>query len=177
MTARKTKLTDDTARAIAHAIGTRPFERHGYDAKYSAQRNLDGKTHYADDDTLKFFHARINSCRTECNGLVLILIESAAKDMHNSARGHRFVAFDLFGTVINHRDHVDAMHSKSDGARVAMRNLRRDANATLKDLLKNKACSEDEERRAQDDIQKLTDKYVAEVDKQFAQKEVELMAI
>jgi len=47
----------------------------------------------------------------------------------------------------------------------------------LKDLLKNKACSEDEERRAQDDIQKLTDKYVAEVDKQFAQKEVELMAI
>ena len=122
MTTRKTQLTDDTARAIAHAIGCRPFDRHGYDAKYSAQRNLDGKTHYADDDTLKFFHARINSCRTECNGLVLILIESAAKDMNNSARGHRFVAFDLFGTVLNDRDHVDAMHSKSDGARVAMRN-------------------------------------------------------
>ena len=116
MTARKTKLTDDTARAIAHAIGTRPFERHGYDAKYSAQRNLDGKTHYADDDTLKFFHARINSCRTECNGLVLILIESAAKDMNNTARGHRFVAFDLFGTVINDRDHGDALRSKSDAA-------------------------------------------------------------
>ena len=116
MTARKTKLTDDTARAIAHAIGTSPFERHGYDAKYSAQRNLGGKTHYADDDTLKFFHARINSCRTECNGLVLILIESAAKDMNNTARGHRFVAFDLFGTVINDRDHVDTMRSKSDAA-------------------------------------------------------------
>lgn len=122
MTARKTKLTDDTARTIAHAIGTRPFERHGDDAKYSAQRNLDGKTHYADDDTLKFFHARINSCRTECHGLVLILSESAAKDMHNSARGHRFVAFDLFGTVIiAYHDHIDAMHSKSDGARAAMR--------------------------------------------------------
>ena len=116
MTTRKTQLTDDTARAIAHAIGCRPFDRHGYDAKYSAQRNLDGKTHYADDDTLKFFHARINSCRTECNGLVLILIESAAKDMNNSARGHRFVAFDLFGTVLNDRDHVDAMRSKSDAA-------------------------------------------------------------
>lgn len=116
MTARNTKLTDDTARAIAHAIGTRPFERHGYDAKYSAQRNLDGKTNYADDDTLKFFHARINSCRTECNGLVLILIENASKDTHNSARGNRFVAFDLFGTVINDRDHIDAMHSKSDAA-------------------------------------------------------------
>lgn len=121
MTVLKTKLTDDTARAIAHAIGTRPFERHGYDAKYSAQRNLGGKTHYADDDTLKFFHARINSCRTECHGLVLILIESAAKDMHNLARGHRFVAFDLFGTVINDRDHVGAMQSTSAKANAAMR--------------------------------------------------------
>lgn len=50
----------------------------------------------------------------------------------------------------------------------------RDANASLKDLLK---VSEDDERRAQDEIQKLTDKYVAEVDKLFAQKETELMAI
>ena len=75
------------------------------------------------------------------------------------------------------RDLIKVVKHECENARVAMRNLRRDANATLKDLLKNKACSEDEERRAQDDIQKLTDKYVAEVDKQFAQKEVELMAI
>ena len=75
------------------------------------------------------------------------------------------------------RDLIKVVKHECGNARVAMRNLRRDANATLKDLLKNKACSEDEERRAQDDIQKLTDKYVAEVDKQFAQKEVELMAI
>lgn len=75
------------------------------------------------------------------------------------------------------RDLIKVVKHECENARVAMRNLRRDANATLKDLLKNKACSEDEERRAQDDIQKLTDKYVAEVDKQFAQKEIELMAI
>ena len=75
------------------------------------------------------------------------------------------------------RDLIKVVKHECENARVAMRNLRRDANATLKDLLKNKACSEDEERRAQDEIQKLTDKYVAEVDKQFAQKEVELMAI
>ena len=75
------------------------------------------------------------------------------------------------------RDLIKVVKHECENARVAMRNLRRDANATLKDLLKNKACSEDEERRAQDDIQKLTDKYVAEVDKQFAQKEVQLMAI
>jgi ribosome recycling factor len=75
------------------------------------------------------------------------------------------------------RDLIKVVKHECENARVAMRNLRRDANATLKDLLKNKSCSEDDERRAQDDIQKLTDRYVAEVDKQFAQKEVELMAV
>ena len=75
------------------------------------------------------------------------------------------------------RDLIKVVKHECENARVAMRNLRRDAIATLKDLLKSKACSEDEERRAQDDVQKLTDKYVAEVDKQFAQKEAELMAV
>ena len=75
------------------------------------------------------------------------------------------------------RDLIKVVKQECEGARVAMRNLRRDANATLKDLLKKKECSEDDERRAQDDIQKLTDKFVAEVDKLFTQKETELMAI
>ena len=75
------------------------------------------------------------------------------------------------------RDLIKVVKHECENARVAMRNLRRDANGTLKDLLKNKACSEDDERRAQDEVQKLTDKYVAEVDKLFAQKEAELMAI
>lgn len=75
------------------------------------------------------------------------------------------------------RDLIKVVKHECENSRVAIRNLRRDANATLKDLLKNKACSEDDERKAQDDVQKLTDKYVAEVDKQFALKETELMAI
>ena len=75
------------------------------------------------------------------------------------------------------RDLIKVVKHECENARVAMRNLRRDANATLKDLLKNKSCSEDEDRGAQEDVQKPTDKYVAEVDKQFAQKEVELMAV
>jgi ribosome recycling factor len=75
------------------------------------------------------------------------------------------------------RDLIKVVKHECENARVAMRNLRRDAISTLKDLLKNKACSEDDERRAQDDVQKLTDKYVAEVDKQFTQKEIELMAV
>ena len=75
------------------------------------------------------------------------------------------------------RDLIKVVKHECENARVAIRNLRRDANASLKDLLKNKACSEDDERRAQDEIQKLTDKHIADVDKQFAQKETELMAV
>jgi len=75
------------------------------------------------------------------------------------------------------RDLIKVVKGECENARIAMRNLRRDANASLKELLKNKECSEDDERRAQDDIQKLTDKHVADVDKQFTQKEIELMAV
>ena len=75
------------------------------------------------------------------------------------------------------RDLIKVVKHECENARVAMRNLRRDANASLKDLIKKKESSEDDERRAHDEIQKLTDKYVAEVDKLFAQKETELMAI
>ena len=75
------------------------------------------------------------------------------------------------------RDLTKVVKHECENSRIAIRNLRRDAMSTFKDLLKSKACSEDEERRAQEDIQKLTDKYVAEVDKQYAQKEAELMAI
>ena len=75
------------------------------------------------------------------------------------------------------RDLIKVVKHECENARVAIRNLRRDANSTLKDLVKNKECSEDDERLAQDEIQKLTDKNIAEVDKQFAQKEAELMAI
>ena len=66
---------------------------------------------------------------------------------------------------------------EGENAKVAVRNLRRDANASLKDGVKAKTISEDDERRTQDEIQKLTDKYVAEIDKMLAQKESELMAV
>jgi ribosome recycling factor len=62
-------------------------------------------------------------------------------------------------------------------AKVAVRNLRRDANEHLKKLLKDKLATEDDERRAQDDVQKLTDKTVAEIDKLVAAKEAEILAV
>ncbi len=65
---------------------------------------------------------------------------------------------------------------EGEQAKIAIRNLRRDANEQLKKLLKDKLASEDDERRAQDEVQKLTDKMIAEVDKIVAAKEQELMA-
>lgn len=69
------------------------------------------------------------------------------------------------------------VRSEGENSRVAIRNLRRDANDHVKRLLKNKEVSEDDERRSQDDIQKMTDKFIAEVDKLIQIKEDEVMAI
>jgi ribosome recycling factor len=75
------------------------------------------------------------------------------------------------------RDLIKVVKGEAENARVAVRNVRRDANEQLKKLLKDKSISEDEERRAQDDIQKLTDRFVAEVDKALQAKEADLMAV
>jgi ribosome recycling factor len=75
------------------------------------------------------------------------------------------------------RDLIKVVRGEAEGAKVAIRNIRRDANSTLKDLVKEKEISEDDERRAQDEIQKLTDEHVAKVDKILAEKEAELMEI
>jgi len=75
------------------------------------------------------------------------------------------------------RDLIKVVRHEAEAVRVAMRNIRRDANAHLKELLKSKEVSEDDERRGQDDIQKLTDRYIIEVDKILQVKEAELMAV
>lgn len=75
------------------------------------------------------------------------------------------------------RDLTKIVKGEAENARVAVRNVRRDSNNDLKNLLKDKAITEDEERRAQEDIQKLTDKFVAEIDKALAEKKKELMEI
>jgi ribosome recycling factor len=72
---------------------------------------------------------------------------------------------------------IKVVKHEGENAKVAIRNLRRDANAHLKDALKKHEIPEDDERKAQDDVQKLTDRYVAEVDKMLAQKEAELMQV
>ena len=66
---------------------------------------------------------------------------------------------------------------EAEGAKVAVRNLRRDAMEQFKKLVKDKTISEDDERRGQDEVQKLTDKFVAEIDKLVAEKEKEIMTV
>ena len=75
------------------------------------------------------------------------------------------------------KEMIKVVKHEGEGAKVAIRNLRRDANTHLKDALKKGDIPEDDERKAQDDIQKLTDRYVAEGDKMLAQKEAELMQV
>jgi ribosome recycling factor len=75
------------------------------------------------------------------------------------------------------KDLTKVVRHEGENARVAVRNVRRDAIHHLKELLKQKKVSEDEERRAQDDVQKLTDRSIADIDKLLQQKETDLMAV
>lgn len=75
------------------------------------------------------------------------------------------------------RDLVRIVKNEAEGGRVAVRNIRRDANSDFKELLKEKEISEDEERQAEERIQKLTDTYIAKVDEALAAKEKELMEV
>ena len=75
------------------------------------------------------------------------------------------------------KEMVKLVKSEAEDAKIAIRNIRRDANEGLKKLLKDKACSEDDERRAQEDVQKLTDRFVSEVDKLVSDKEKEVLTV
>ena len=72
---------------------------------------------------------------------------------------------------------IKVAKQEAEAARVAVRGVRRDANTELKALLKDRKVTEDDERRAQDEVQKLTDKYIADIDKILAAKEAELLAV
>ncbi len=99
----KTTTTPEQIAAIKAALQKlhiNPFHQESGDPKYNAQRNLRGKTHYVDDDTLRWHKSRICSSGHICGGLLFRVTCSDALDMHNTKRGFRTVVFDLFGTTI-----------------------------------------------------------------------------
>lgn len=75
------------------------------------------------------------------------------------------------------RNYIKQARAEAEAGRVSVRNIRRDANTQFKDLLKDKSISEDEERRAQDDVQKITDKAIIDIDKLLQLKEADLLEI
>jgi ribosome recycling factor len=75
------------------------------------------------------------------------------------------------------KEMVKLVKNEGEDAKIAIRNIRRDANENLKKMVKDKECSEDDERRGQEDVQKLTDKFVVEVDKLLADKEKEVLTV
>ncbi|HTO43841.1 MAG TPA: ribosome recycling factor [Burkholderiales bacterium] len=80
-------------------------------------------------------------------------------------------------TAERRKELTKVVKHEAENAKVAVRNVRRDANTHLKELVKDKKISEDEERRGQDEVQKLTDRYIAEIDKVLHAKEADLMAV
>ena len=109
------------------------------------------------------------------------VIEKAIRDsdlgLNPSAQGDLIRVPMPALTEERRRELIKVVKGEGENAKVAVRNLRRDAIHHLKDLLKQKAVSEDDERRAQDEIQKLTDKFIAEIDKLLVSKEADLMAV
>jgi ribosome recycling factor len=75
------------------------------------------------------------------------------------------------------KNYTKQAKSEAESAKISVRNARRDALGHLKDLLKEKEIGEDDERRGQDDVQKITDKFVAEIDAALAAKETDLLKI
>jgi ribosome recycling factor len=75
------------------------------------------------------------------------------------------------------KEMVKLCKSEAEDAKIAVRNIRRDANEQLKKMVKDKTASEDDERRSSDDIQKLTDKFVADIDKLLSEKEKEVLTV
>lgn len=95
------------------------YKEISYDPKYNAQQNLSGRTHYAEDSTLSFFHARILDTFETDGGLLFALIESVALDMHNTKRGFRYVIFDIFGHTLS-RVGLEESFTTSAKAKAAM---------------------------------------------------------
>ena len=94
------------------------YRNESSDPRSNAQRNLAGRSHYCDDDTLRYFHSRIISSRHTDGGLLFALVESVAKDHENKSRGFRYVIFDLFGSTIDRK--TDRYWSTSQRATTAM---------------------------------------------------------
>jgi ribosome recycling factor len=112
---------------------------------------------------------------------MLATIEKAIRDsdlgLNPSSQGDVIRVPTPALTEERRKEMVKLVKGEAEDAKIAVRNIRRDANEQLKKMVKDKTASEDEERRASDEIQKLTDKFVADIDKMVAEKEKEVLTV
>jgi ribosome recycling factor len=112
---------------------------------------------------------------------MLTTIEKAIRDsdlgLNPSSQGDMIRVPTPALTEERRKEMVKLVKSEAEDAKIAVRNIRRDANEQLKKMVKDKTASEDEERRASDEIQKLTDKFVADIDKMVIDKEKEVLTV
>lgn len=93
------------------------YSNQASEPKLNAQRNLQGRTHYVDDDTLRFHKSRIISARVVDNGLLFAIITSDALNFENTKRGFRYVIFDVFGNVVSRCDLCDARRTSEQATK------------------------------------------------------------
>lgn len=119
-----TTSTPEEIEAIIAALGkihVRPFCYESGDPKHNAQRNLRGKTHYVDDDTLRWHKSRVVGCAHLHDGLLLRVTCSDAIDMHNTKRGFRSAVFDIFGTTVSRPKLEDAASTSAAAVKASDR--------------------------------------------------------
>lgn len=136
------KLTNTPEEITAIVAALKPlhvqlFECKSCDPKHNAQRNLEGRTHYVDDDTLKWHKSRVASSGHFANGLLFAITTSDSLDMNNTKRGFRCVVFDLFGTTVYRPDLADASPTRK-GAEKAFRDAEFDLAAHYREAIKSK---------------------------------------
>ncbi len=156
------KLQNTPAEITALVAALKPlrvklFSPESCDPKYNAQRNLSGRTHYAEDDTLRFFHARINSAGpvADSQGLLFRITESVSLDMHNRERGTRCVVFDIFGTTVT-RPTLEETFRTSAAAQKACNAIPFDLVAHYREAVKSKLhYAEDEAKRTLEAAQNI----------------------
>jgi len=124
---------------ITTAANVAPYTDKSSDSKRNAQENLKGRTHYAEDESLKFFKARIVSAHADQNGLFFKMVESIAVDYNNTRRGFRVVVFDLFGQVIYRPSLEDCASTQAAAVVLWMKSEKIDPAAYYRAELKHRA--------------------------------------
>jgi hypothetical protein len=124
---------------ITTAANVAIFTDKSSDTKRNAQENLKGRTHYAEEETLRFFHARIVSSAADQNGLFFKMVESVALDYDNTRRGFRVVVFDLFGQVIYRPSLEDCASTQAAAVVLWMKSEKIDPAAYYRAELKTRA--------------------------------------